>query len=208
MERGHRLLLNVIFFYRPSKPLFNLGTNDTWVTRVEIIGNRHFDKGFTGGLIDELHVLNKEVEQFGAKFLYNSEQSIKDFGKAIDQKDSSIKEFYNLFIDPHIRINREDLRKLRNKEIMLIDTVQEIMVMEDYEKKRPTYILDRGIYDARGQLVDSEVPESIFKMPSDLPRNRFGLGKWLTHPDNPLTARVAVNQALVSYIRSRYSGNG
>ena len=44
-------------------------------------------------------------------------------------------------------------------------------------------------------MVDSEVPESIFKMPSDLPRNRFGLGKWLTHPDNPLTARVAVNQA-------------
>ena len=101
------------------------------------------------------------------KFLYNSEQSIEDFRKAIDQKDSSIKEFYNLFIDPHIQINREDLKKLRNKEIMLIDTAQEIMVMEDYEKKRPTYILNRGIYDARGQLVDSEVPESIFKMPSD-----------------------------------------
>ena len=77
---------------------------------------------------------------------------------------------------------------------MLIDTVQDHGDGR-LREKRPTYILDRGIYDARGQLVDSEVPESIFKMPSDLPRNRFGLGKWLTHPDNPLTARVAVNQA-------------
>ncbi|MAJ51795.1 MAG: hypothetical protein CMB82_09305 [Flammeovirgaceae bacterium] len=183
------------FLYRSSKPFL------TWEPTVYmgyqglIIGNRHFDKGFTGGLIDELYVLNKEVDQFGAKFLYNSEQSIKDFEKAIDQKDSSIKEFYNLFIDPHIESNREDLKELRNKEVMLIDTVQEIMVMEDYEKKRSTYILDRGIYDARGEFVNSGVPESIFKMPDDLPRNRFGLGKWLTHPDNPLTARVAVNQA-------------
>ena len=122
MERTS-LLLNVTFFIDQVTLL-------TWEPTIYmgyqglIIGNRHFDKGFTGGLIDEVHVLNKEVEQFGAKFLYNSEQSIKDFGKAIDQKDSSIKEFYNLFIDPHIRINREDLRKLRNKEIMLIDTVQ------------------------------------------------------------------------------------
>ena len=66
------------FLYRSSKPFL------TWEPTIYmgyqglIIGNRHFDKGFTGGLIDELYVLNKEVEQFGAKFciILNSQSKI------------------------------------------------------------------------------------------------------------------------------------
>ena len=66
--------------------------------------------------------------------------------------------------------------------------------MGDFPEPRPTYILNRGVYDAHGDPVEPNVPESIFAMPEGLPANRDGLAQWLIHPDNPLTSRVTVNQ--------------
>lgn len=37
-------------------------------------------------------------------------------------------------------------------------------------------------------------PSAVLNFPEDLPKNRYGLAQWLTHRDNPLTARVAVNR--------------
>ncbi len=55
-------------------------------------------------------------------------------------------------------------------------------------------LLDRGNYDALGEKVFPATPERIFPFPKNLPKNRYGLAQWLTLPDNPLTARVAVNR--------------
>jgi hypothetical protein len=68
------------------------------------------------------------------------------------------------------------------------------MVMGDAPKPRPAYLLKRGAYDAHGDEVQPGTPEAIMPMDSNLPRNRLGLAKWLVDPDNPLTARVAVNR--------------
>jgi hypothetical protein len=159
-----------------------------------IIGNRHYDQDFTGGLLDEIRVLNNEADPITARYLYDESNGKLVFETALENDPSLIKPFYDRFVDPELDKQRNELRKLQAREIHTIDTVQEIMVMGDMENERPTYILDRGIYDAHGKPVSRNVPESILPWPEELPKNRHGLGQWLIHPDHPLTSRVAVNQ--------------
>jgi len=69
-----------------------------------------------------------------------------------------------------------------------------VMVMQEMEKPRQAYILNRGAYDQPTTEVYPNTPTAILKFPTDYPKNRLGLAKWLFHKDNPLTARVAVNR--------------
>lgn len=69
-----------------------------------------------------------------------------------------------------------------------------VMVMNEMQEIRPSYILNRGVYDQPTTQVYPNTPESILPFPDDYPKNRLGLSKWLFHKDNPLTARVTVNR--------------
>jgi hypothetical protein len=64
------------------------------------------------------------------------------------------------------------------------------------EKPEPpmAYILYRGEYTQRRDKVTPITPAALPPMAPELPRNRLGLAKWLVTPENPLTARVAVNR--------------
>ncbi len=73
-------------------------------------------------------------------------------------------------------------------------TVLRVMVMEDREEPRPTYILERGIYTKRGAEVTAAVPVALGRLSRDVKPDRLTLARWLVSPDNPLTARVAVNR--------------
>ncbi|MEM8565978.1 MAG: DUF1553 domain-containing protein [Bacteroidota bacterium] len=159
-----------------------------------VIGASHYDADFDGGMIDEVRILNREASQLVAQYLYNDDLGNEQFQKSRDENSKEITEFYTLYIDAELEAERKAMRDIQLQEVRAIDTVQEIMVMGDQEKERPTYILERGAYDAPGERVNKDVPEEILPWPEELPRNRYGLGKWLTHEDNPLTARVAVNQ--------------
>ncbi|MEO0339459.1 MAG: DUF1553 domain-containing protein, partial [Bacteroidota bacterium] len=182
------------YVYRSTKPYLDNRATVYMPFRGMIIGNRHYDQDFTGGMLDEIRVLNREADTFVAKFLYNTEQGESAFAEAVSRQNVELDRFYDLYIDEALEQDRIALRKIQYQEINAIDSVQEIMVMGDWENDRQTYILERGVYDAYGKPVDRDIPESIMAWPEELPKNRLGLGKWLTHRDNPLTARVAVNQ--------------
>ena len=155
-----------------------------------VIGQRHYDLNFAGGQLDELRVLNTEAGDHLARYLYD-----ESLGNYTPPDAAAAREFDLLHRSPVLDEHRARLRQLRTRAVATIDTVREIMVMGDNEQTtRQAYVLDRGVYDAHGQPVSSDIPEALMAWPADLPRNRYGLGKWLTHPDNPLTARVAVNQ--------------
>lgn len=97
---------------------------------------------------------------------------------------------------PLISINDEEVKnvlKFINKKDTGTMTVSVMGELQDSVRK--TYVLNRGLYDAPTEQVQPVTPQSI--LPYDtvsLPRNRIGLAKWTVDKDNPLTARVFVNQ--------------
>ncbi len=68
-----------------------------------------------------------------------------------------------------------------------------VMVMND-DAPRTSYILNRGNYDEPTDSVHPGTPSKIFPYQADFPKNRLGLAQWVTHRQNPLTARVLVNR--------------
>ncbi len=68
------------------------------------------------------------------------------------------------------------------------------MIMRDQPQIRSTHVLNRGQYNEPEEEVSGNVPAVLPPMPSGAGANRLGFAKWLTTPEHPLTARVAVNR--------------
>ncbi|HTU93333.1 MAG TPA: DUF1549 domain-containing protein, partial [Gemmataceae bacterium] len=75
-------------------------------------------------------------------------------------------------------------------------TVPQVPVMVELpsNKRRQTYLMIKGNFLNRGEKVDPGVLAAFHPLPKDTSANRLGVAKWLFSPDNPLTARVAVNR--------------
>jgi hypothetical protein len=69
-------------------------------------------------------------------------------------------------------------------------------VMEELpeDKQRETFLMVKGNYLSRGEKVEAAVPAAFPPLPAGAPTNRLGVAQWLVSPENPLTARVAVNR--------------
>lgn len=195
-ENGQRIAVDTVrdHLYRSARPYTDKRATVYMHYQGLILGASHYDQHFDGGFIDDFQVMNKEAGQLVANYLYDQRQGERLFVQAVEEAADTAKEFFALHLDESLAKERQALQQLQKRELQTIDTVQEIMVMGDLDRERPTYILDRGVYDAPTERVSKNVPESILRWPEELPRNRYGLGKWLVHKDHPLTARVAVNQ--------------
>ncbi len=80
------------------------------------------------------------------------------------------------------------------QQLSLAKRYPKTMVMRDLAKPRQTYVLKRGQYDLKGEVVSANVPSALNAMALNAPRNRLGLANWLVDPAHPLTSRVAVNR--------------
>lgn len=86
-----------------------------------------------------------------------------------------------------------DLATAQLKEVTTAAGKLNVMVLAERKEPRDTHVLVRGVWDKKGDVVKRDVPAAIAPWPADLTRDRMGLAKWLTSKDNPLTARVFVN---------------
>lgn len=150
------------------------------------IGGRHNDASYKNGLIDEfvLHLRRltaPEVRQMA--LLADTSQPADWF------------EWYLREVDDEWRRQFAALTALRAEENELSGQGVELMVMQEMKgPRRPTHILDRGQFDQPKTEVGPATPAFLPPLPPDAPRDRLGLARWLTAPENPLTARVTVNR--------------
>ncbi|MCG6155405.1 DUF1553 domain-containing protein [Rubinisphaera margarita] len=162
------------------------------------IGERFRDRGFKNGLVDEFQVFERELTPLEVGQLHDGtslvnllQQPLESLGK---KERRLMEEYYRSTVGEVWQKKQEELRQARQKLCDLVDPIPEIMVMREKSEPHQTYLLQRGVYDARGEAVESAVPAALHPFPEDAPRNRLGLARWLMSRDNPLTARVTVNR--------------
>ena len=138
-------------------------------------GKRVLDRSMPRGEVDEFQIFNNVLTTTEVGYL----QALKPFKlppkRSIDTVLSSLQQTRKSLCD-------------------LYDSVKEVMVMGDLPQARPTYVLNRGLYDSHGDKVEPSTPAAIMPFPKGLPKNRLGLTQWMFDEENPLTSRVAVNR--------------
>lgn len=100
------------------------------------------------------------------------------------KQSSSLTKRFNKSLGIELSIIERQLKDLGKTSVMVMDN----------PGKRKTRILMRGEYNNPGEEVTAGVPDIFPQLPANQPANRLALARWLTSPDNPLTARVAVNR--------------
>ncbi|WP_430452835.1 PSD1 and planctomycete cytochrome C domain-containing protein [Rhodopirellula europaea] len=71
--------------------------------------------------------------------------------------------------------------------------LRKVMVLSEREEPRETHVLLRGVWDAKGDVVEPAVLPSVLEWPAEETRTRLDLAEWIVDPENPLTARVIAN---------------
>jgi hypothetical protein len=108
--------------------------------------------------------------------------------------------FTQLLSDERLAADREALDELRRRRSDIESVAVPIMRELPKNLRRPTHVFERGLFLTKGQEVTAGTPASLPPLPDDgsadanSPPNRLALARWLTNPENPLTARVAVNR--------------
>ncbi len=170
-------------------------------------GGRWRSRGFREGSLDEITVFDREltaleVAQVAGKNTLADLLNTKP-NDLNDAHEQALFAYYLANYDQAYQKNIDEIKAIRAEKNAMVEPVQEVMVMDEREAPRATYLLERGAYNAHGEEVQPGTPRHVMNFPDTLPQNRLGLSKWLMHPDNPLTARVVVNRYW-----QQYFGNG
>ncbi len=163
-----------------------------------VLGQRYRDRGFVGGQMDEFRMFDREISPAevrelhdGAHLQYLLQKDLALLGK--NERTQLLEYYLATHYEPVAQIRRE-LQTARAKWNRQLDELPDLTIMRELPEPRPAYVLERGAYNARGEELAADTPQILPTFPQDQPRNRLGLAQWLTSPDHPLTARVAVNR--------------
>ena len=139
------------------------------------------DNGIFIGMLDQLSIYNMEIFSSQVASVYKQSKLGKEPIIWVPNEANYLK-------------RTSALKQLNRDKLQIVDSIMEMMVMEEMSPQRKTYILERGEYDKPKEEVYRAAPATILEFSSEYPKNRLGLSQWLFDRNNPLTARVTVNR--------------
>jgi len=153
------------------------------------------------GLIDELRIYDGRLSAEALMQLANSENPKLDlawvrtaWSEWTPEQTQTVKRWAREIADPSHSELLKSLEQEKKKLGQIDQTAPAVMVLQEMSPARETFILKRGQYDQPTDKVDSDIPEILKIDGGGRIATRLDLARWLTHPRNPLTARVAVNR--------------
>ena len=163
------------------------------------IGARFRDRGFTDGEVSSFEVFDRQLSALEVALKHDGERAkerLQQIARAAE-----VPEKQRALLIQHWKLNhsaqhveyRKQLATVRQKICSILDRATEIMVMRELPKPKDSFVLQRGEYNRRQERVEAGTPAVLPAMNGALPNNRLGLAQWMTNPQHPLTARVAVN---------------
>jgi hypothetical protein len=115
-------------------------------------------------------------------------------GQRSQAEQTAVRDYF-LSIAPELRPTRDRLATLR-KELADLKPTTSVPILRELPegKRRVTRIQLRGNYLDTADEVTQGLPEALPPLPTDAPRNRLTLARWIVDPNNPLTPRVIANR--------------
>ena len=208
---GSRTAKGVRLFVDGKRQPLKINLND--LNQDFLIKDARFKIGAGGkdnfqGKIDDVRLYERLLTEEEVGIIATAESIAKIVHLPINKRSPDQKaKVRRYFLEQHAPENvhkaHERLDKLQKQRQAFYDTIPTVMVMQERETPKETFILKRGEYDNPGEKVSRNVPDCLPPLPKNAPNNRLALARWLVSSNHPLTARVAINR-----MWQMYFGNG
>ena len=184
-----------------DQDLHVLFDNLDWPSRsnatLKIGGGGGLDNRFAGR-IDEVRIYGRELSPAEARSLASVKglaalAAIPGAERTPPQRDKLRQAFLDSGASRGVRKALYAAREAQRQVEEFRSEIPTVMVMKE-GVDRKAYVLDRGRYDAPGEVVSPGVPEAIRNGLTTGVSDRLALAHWIVSRSNPLTARVIVNR--------------
>ncbi len=203
---GEPMKLKVISDNLQQSMIYYGDNKDSWGGSGNLAIGKVFEETLADVMVDEFMVFNRKLSTIEVAQLSGESDALAKALSPNPENDRSLEEgLYDYYLSNYNQEYQQHFAQLtewRDKENEVLTAEPEVMVMEELREPRPTYILDRGVYDAPTKRVEPGTPSYVMEFPEKLPDNRLGLAQWLVHEDNPLTTRVTVNRYWQMFFRN------
>ncbi len=171
------------------------------------IGRRQNSVPFTG-TIDDVRIFSRALSDDDVRRLADGKtlSGIREIvltaaARRSAEQSAELQRFWVEHIDTESRSWRTELAAIGPRRAAIEQQIPQTMVMQEQTPRRPSYILNRGQYDQRGEQVAAGIPavfaatlNTIDTGAAQTEPTRLDFARWLVSPQNPLTARVTVNR--------------
>lgn len=163
------------------------------------IGRRGPSSTQFNGLIDDVRIYERELSDAEVASLNAGEARAivaVPVAERTEPQKKTLEQFFRRTQVPELAELETKVAELRKTKSDFETALPNTMVMSEMDKPRDTFIKVRGNYDLDGEQVQAAVPGFLpqIAQPEERHLTRLDLADWLTSPNHPLTARVAVNR--------------